>query len=85
LAKSSASSNDPCVVFPADAKIAAEWPPAAQNMPGCSLAMSSAPNPPIESPPMAIRSGSACSRRIAFGMTSRVTYVPHRPSRRSCQ
>ena len=52
---------------------AAEWPPTAQKRPGCRRAMSSAPKPPIEIPPIAIRRGSACSRASACGITSLVT------------
>ena len=48
-----------CPVVRAEVKIAGEWAPTAQKRPGHSRAMSSAPKPPIEVPPIATRCGSA--------------------------
>ena len=66
-AKSSASSKAPAAVSPPVRQSAGEWPPTAQKRPGLSRAMSYAPKPPIEMPPIATRCGSAPKRLDELG------------------
>src|SRR5204862_179605 len=68
--QSVASSNAPGAVPPARSHSAAEWPATAQNRDGRRRAMANAPKPPIDTPPIATRRGSACSRLIASGIAS---------------
>jgi hypothetical protein len=83
--KSAGPSNAPGAVAPAVFQSAGACPPAAQKSPGCCMARASAPNPPIENPPMAIRFGSAPVFATASGIASCRRYRAHSPSRRLCQ